>query len=197
MGPRGRRDIFASDPVYFTEKPRAEVGDSSDYKNPGNVDWGGCNRHPRSGNEAGRECHLLAFSQHDFVGMKAPSTIPRTNDVTAPTAQWITGSQTTYDPLGRVTGLTDVAGHTSTTTYTPAATAAPGNGPLTSKATAGTAVGLIDSTKSSAVPLPKRSQFGANSCDSARQRTANFFGTHEFARHCLFMAARRTLIGRS
>ena len=40
----------------------------------------------------------------------------------------------------------------------------------------GTAVGLIDSTKSSAVPLPKRSQFGANSCDSARRRAANFLG---------------------
>jgi len=59
----------------------------------------------------------------------------------------------------------------------------------------GTAVGLIDSTKSSAVPLPKRSQFGANSCDSARQRAANFFGTHEFARHCLFLATRRTFNG--
>lgn len=57
---------------------------------------------------------------------------------TAATAQWITGSQTAYDSMGRVTGLTDVGGHTSTTTYTPAAAAAAGSGPLTSTVTANT-----------------------------------------------------------
>jgi RHS repeat-associated protein len=57
---------------------------------------------------------------------------------TAATAQWISASQTAYDSMGRVTALTDVGGHTSTTTYTPAAAAAAGSGALTSTVTANT-----------------------------------------------------------
>jgi RHS repeat-associated protein len=51
---------------------------------------------------------------------------------TAATAQWITASESGYDSMGRVISLTDVAGHTSTTAYTPSASAAAGSGPMTS-----------------------------------------------------------------
>lgn len=58
---------------------------------------------------------------------------------TASTAHWTTASQTGYDSLGRVTSLTDILGHTSTTSYTPAAGAVSGSGALTSQTVTNTA----------------------------------------------------------
>jgi len=58
---------------------------------------------------------------------------------TAATAHWVTQSSAQYDALGRVTQATDVLGHTTSTAYTPPATAAVGSGALTSKTTTNTA----------------------------------------------------------
>lgn len=59
-------------------------------------------------------------------------TVKAYTGTTAATAVWVTASQTGYDSLGRVNSLTDVASHTTTTAYTPAAGAGAGSGPLTS-----------------------------------------------------------------
>lgn len=58
---------------------------------------------------------------------------------TASTAHWVTASTTAFDAFGRPTSVTDVLGHTTTTAYTPSATAAAGSGPLTSTAVTNTA----------------------------------------------------------
>ncbi|TFC22102.1 hypothetical protein E3O55_18975 [Cryobacterium sp. MDB1-18-2] len=58
---------------------------------------------------------------------------------TAATAHWATASQAAYDGFGRVTSATDVLGHTTTTAYVPAATAAAGSGALTSETVTNTA----------------------------------------------------------
>jgi RHS repeat-associated protein len=57
---------------------------------------------------------------------------------TASTAHWITQTQSEYDTMGRPTQVTDVLGHTSSTSYTPAAGAAAGSGALTSTTTTNT-----------------------------------------------------------
>ncbi|MFC5502599.1 RHS repeat-associated core domain-containing protein [Lysinimonas soli] len=58
---------------------------------------------------------------------------------TASSAHWATDHQQSYDAFGRALTATDVLGHTSSTAYTPAATAAAGSGPLTKTVTTNTA----------------------------------------------------------
>jgi RHS repeat-associated protein len=58
---------------------------------------------------------------------------------TAGTAHWVTESSSQYDAFGRVTQTTDVLGHTTSTAYTPSATAPAGSGALTSQTTTNTA----------------------------------------------------------
>ncbi|MEJ1231371.1 MAG: hypothetical protein WDM88_13155 [Galbitalea sp.] len=66
-------------------------------------------------------------------------TVDSYSGTTAGTAHWVTSSQTQYDSLGRPTQTTDVLGHTTSMSYTPAAGATPGSGPLTSETTTNTA----------------------------------------------------------
>lgn len=58
---------------------------------------------------------------------------------TAATAHWVTDSQSGYDAMGRLTSSTDILGHTTTTAYTPAASATAGSGALTQQVTTNTA----------------------------------------------------------
>ena len=53
------------------------------------------------------------------------------NGSSASSARWVTDSESTFDALGRPSSTKDVAGHVTTTQYTPAADAASGSGPLT------------------------------------------------------------------
>ncbi|MEN0083821.1 MAG: RHS repeat-associated core domain-containing protein [Leifsonia sp.] len=58
---------------------------------------------------------------------------------TEATAQYVSTAASAYDALGRLTSVTDALGHTTATTYTPAATAAAGSGSTTSVTTTNTA----------------------------------------------------------
>ncbi|MCU1479244.1 MAG: hypothetical protein JWQ19_30 [Subtercola sp.] len=53
----------------------------------------------------------------------------------AATAVWSTSGKTSYDTMGRATSSTDILGHTTSTSYTPAAGAPAGSGATTATAT--------------------------------------------------------------
>ncbi|HEY0260885.1 MAG TPA: hypothetical protein VGC18_13660, partial [Lacisediminihabitans sp.] len=59
--------------------------------------------------------------------------------VTAASANWATSARSAYDSMGRATSTTDVLGHTTTTAYTPSASAPAGSGALTQQVVTNTA----------------------------------------------------------